>query len=50
MCKLDDFIEKHSLLSEDQYGFRAKRSTSVAVVKLIEEISMMIMNILWGCF
>lgn len=36
--RLDNFIEKHNLLSDHQYGFRANRSTSLAVMKLIEEM------------
>ena len=37
--RLDNLIEKHNLLSNHQYGFRANRSTSIAVVELIEDIS-----------
>lgn len=33
------FIEKHNLLSEHQYGFRSNRSTTMAVMDLIEQIS-----------
>jgi len=35
--RLDNFIEKHSLLSDNQYGFRSNRSTSQALIELIEE-------------
>ena len=39
-CKrLEEFIEKHKLLSESQYGFRTNRSTSLAILELIEEIT-----------
>lgn len=37
--RLDDFITKHNLLSESQYGLRPGRSTSLALLELIEEIS-----------
>lgn len=37
--RLDQFVEKYNLLSDYQYGFRANRSTSMAVMKLIEDIS-----------
>lgn len=39
VCRLDNFIDKHKLLSEHQYGFRANRSTSIAVMEMVEEIS-----------
>lgn len=35
----DDFIEKHGLLSDNQYGFRSNPSTSQALIELIEEIT-----------
>ena len=39
-CKrLNDFIDKNTLLSESQFGFRANRSTSLAILDLVEEIS-----------
>ena len=37
--RLDTFIEKHSLLSDSQYGFRANRSTSMALMESVEEIT-----------
>ena len=37
--RLDKYIDKHNLLSDSQYGFRAKRSTSMAVMELVEGIS-----------
>lgn len=40
----DKFIEKYKLLSDDQYGFRVGRSTSVAVMKLVENITQAIDN------
>lgn len=33
------FIDKHKLLFESQYGFRAQRSSSMALLELIEEIT-----------
>ncbi|XP_060780217.1 uncharacterized protein LOC132888186 isoform X1 [Neoarius graeffei] len=38
--RLDKFIEKHNLLTDSQYGFRMDRSTSMALMELIEEITM----------
>ncbi len=37
--RLEDFIEKQHLLSDQQYGFRANRSTTMAVMELIDNIS-----------
>lgn len=37
--RLDNFIETHKLLDESQYGFRTNRSTSLALMELIEEIT-----------
>uniref|UniRef100_A0A3B3IP09 Reverse transcriptase domain-containing protein n=1 Tax=Oryzias latipes TaxID=8090 RepID=A0A3B3IP09_ORYLA len=37
--KLDSFIEKNKLLSENQFGFRSNRSTDLAIMKIVEEIS-----------
>ena len=37
--RLRNFIEKHNLLSESQYGFRKNRSTSLALIDLMEEIT-----------
>lgn len=42
--RLDKYIEKHNLLSDNQYGFRVKRSTSMAVMELVEGISNAIDN------
>ena len=39
-CKrLNKFIDKCNLLTENQYGFRSSRSTSLALLQLVEEIS-----------
>ena len=37
--RLQSFIDKHDLLSNSQYGFRSKCSTSLALMELVEEIS-----------
>ena len=38
-CKrLNAFIDKHNILNDRQYGFRANRSTSNALLELVEEI------------
>ncbi len=37
--RLNNFIEKHKLLTNSQYGFRNNRSTSLALMDLIEEIT-----------
>lgn len=36
---MDTFLEKHKLFSESQYGFRANRSTSQAIMETVEEIT-----------
>ena len=39
-CKrLNRFIEKFDLISENQYGFRSARSTSTALLELVEELT-----------
>lgn len=37
--RLEKFINKNKLLSDSQYGFRKKNSTSLALTELIEEIT-----------
>ena len=37
--RLDSFLERHNVLSESQYGFRTKRSTSQALMESIERIT-----------
>ena len=37
--RLDAFIDKYELLSNSQYGFRSNRSTSLALIELLEEIT-----------
>ena len=32
------FIDKHGILSESQYGFRAQRSTELAITSMLEKI------------
>lgn len=38
--RLETFMDKHSLLNENQYGFRKRRSTTMAVLDAVEEISL----------
>ncbi len=37
--ELDTFIVKHKLLTDSYYGFRPDRSTSLAIIEAIEEIT-----------
>ena len=37
--RLDTFLEKHKLINDSQYGFRTNRSTSLAVIESVEEIT-----------
>ena len=37
--RLDSFFDKHKTLVEQQYGFRKARSTSLAIIQLIEDIT-----------
>jgi hypothetical protein len=37
--RLDNFLEANNLLSESQYGFRTARSTAMALIELLEEIT-----------
>uniref|UniRef100_A0A3B3I1E4 Reverse transcriptase domain-containing protein n=1 Tax=Oryzias latipes TaxID=8090 RepID=A0A3B3I1E4_ORYLA len=37
--KLASFIEKHNTINENQYGFRENRSTSLAIIDAVEEIT-----------
>uniref|UniRef100_A0A3B3H5U1 Reverse transcriptase domain-containing protein n=1 Tax=Oryzias latipes TaxID=8090 RepID=A0A3B3H5U1_ORYLA len=37
--RMNNFIGKFNLLHEDQYGFRARRSTSMAIMHLVDHIS-----------
>ena len=37
--RLYNYIEKHNLLCEEQYGFRPNRTTTLAIVDLVEKIS-----------
>lgn len=39
VARLDSFIEKHNIPIEGQYGFRANRSTSMALTEVIEELT-----------
>lgn len=37
--RLENFVSKLNLLKESQYGFRSVRSTSMALLQLVEEIN-----------
>ena len=37
--RLDSFIDKHNILVEEQYGFRKARSTSMAILQLLEDLT-----------
>lgn len=37
--RLDSFIGKFNILTENQYGFRINQSTGLALMKLVEEIT-----------
>ena len=37
--RLKTYIDKHVLLSDDQYGFRSNRSTSLALLELVEKVT-----------
>ena len=37
--RLDSFISKYDVLSESQYGFRSNRSTSMALIELLEKLT-----------
>ena len=37
--RLDTFLNKHEILSNNQYGFRENMSTSMALMELIEDIT-----------
>uniref|UniRef100_A0A3P9M519 Reverse transcriptase domain-containing protein n=1 Tax=Oryzias latipes TaxID=8090 RepID=A0A3P9M519_ORYLA len=44
ITRLNSFIEKHKILDEGQYGFRSNRSTSLALMNVIENITNAIDN------
>ena len=37
--RLNDFITKHNILCDQQYGFRNNRTTSLALMEFVEEIT-----------
>jgi len=39
-----EFIDKHNMLSSNQYGFRKNTSTSMALLDLVDNISASIEN------
>ncbi len=42
--RMDDFITKHGVLCEQQYGFRANRTTSYAVLEFVKGITKAVEN------
>lgn len=50
--RLYDFIIKHNVLYDQQYGFRKNRTTSMALTDLVEQVTtaLKIKNILWVFF
>lgn len=36
---MDSFIDKYGILTDSQYGFRSNRSTSLALIDLVEELT-----------
>ena len=37
--RITDFITKHKILSDNQYGFRAQRSTYMALLQLMDRVT-----------
>ena len=35
--RLSNFIDRYSILNDNQYGFRKNRSTSLALLELVEQ-------------
>ena len=50
--RISNFIHKHNLLTEYQFGFRQKRSTNQALIVLLDKITAALDNgdIVLGCF
>ena len=42
--RLENFLKKHNILSENQYGFQREKSTEFAISEIMEEISAAIEN------
>ena len=42
--RINEFITKHNILYEQQYGFRAKRTTSFAIIEFVDKITKAIEN------
>ena len=42
--RLENFLKKHNILSENQYGFQREKSTEFAISQIMEEISAAIEN------
>ena len=43
-ARLDSFIDKHNILIDSQYGFRSGRSTTMALMELVEQLTSSIDN------
>ena len=37
--RLSNFIDRYSILNDNQYGFRKNRSTSLALLELVEKLT-----------
>ena len=42
--RLDAFLKKYNILTENQYGFRENRSTSLALMELVEDLTQSLDN------
>jgi len=42
--KCDCFLEKHSLIHDNQFGFRSTRTTAMALMKITEDITTQLEN------
>ena len=47
--KLYNFLGEHNILFNNQFGFRKNNSTSLALIKITEEIKESIDNKKYGC-
>ena len=53
--RLETFINKHNILSENQFGFREKHSTNMALLDIIDNITQTLdskaysLGIFWTC-
>lgn len=42
--KLSTFLDKHKIMNDSQFGFRTGRSTSMAIIEAVEEITNALAN------